>query len=89
MEAGRWRWLPGFRISPRFFGADPDAPVLGQLAGLGQPGLVVKQQPGWIQSLPLLSLPHCTGTFCCMKVAMSCFSLACDFRSMYIMWPAS
>lgn len=40
------RDLPGFRISPRFFSDDPEAGVLGILAGVGKPGLVVKEQPG-------------------------------------------
>jgi hypothetical protein len=51
------RDLPGFRISPRFFGADPDAAVLGKLAGLEQPGLLVKKQTGWTSlysSAPIL-----------------------------------
>ena len=41
------RDLPGFRINPRFWSDDPEAKVLGRLAGLGRPGLVVKKQPGW------------------------------------------
>jgi hypothetical protein len=39
--------LPGFGISPRFWGDDPEAKVLGKLAGLDKPGLVVKEQRGW------------------------------------------
>ncbi len=56
-DPGLQRDLPGFRISPRFFGADPEAAVLGKLAGLGQPGLVVKLQAGWTSiysSAPIL-----------------------------------
>ncbi len=41
------RDLPGFRIQPRFYGDDPQATVLGRLAGLKRPGLLVKQQDGW------------------------------------------
>ena len=40
------RDLPGFRISPRFYSADSEAIVLGELAGVDKPGLVVKKQPG-------------------------------------------
>ena len=39
--------LPGFRINPRFWSDEPEAKVLGRLAGLDKPGLVVKKQPGW------------------------------------------
>jgi len=52
------RDLPGFRISPRFYSDDPQAKVLGKLAGLDKPGLVVKeQQGGWTSvysSAPIL-----------------------------------
>ena len=51
------RDLPGFRISPRFWSDDPEAEVLGKLAGLDKPGLVVKKQPGWTSvysSAPIL-----------------------------------
>jgi len=52
------RDLPGFRISPRFFSDDPDATVLGNLAGVDKPGLVFKKQPeGWTSvysSAPIL-----------------------------------
>lgn len=41
------RDLPGFRISPRFYGDDPGAQTLGKLAGVDRPGLVVKKQSGW------------------------------------------
>jgi hypothetical protein len=41
------RDLPGFRINPRFWSDEPEAKVLGRLAGLDKPGLVVKKQPGW------------------------------------------
>ncbi len=41
------RDLPGFRISPRFYADDAKATVLGKLAGLDKPGLVVKPQSGW------------------------------------------
>lgn len=41
------RDLPGFSIAPRFFGDDPKATVLGRLAGLDKPGLLVKKQAGW------------------------------------------
>jgi beta-galactosidase len=51
------RDLPGFRINPRFWSDDAEATVLGRLAGLGKPGLVVKKLPGWISvysSAPIL-----------------------------------
>jgi hypothetical protein len=51
------RDLPGFRISPRFFADDRRATVLGKLAGLDRPGLVVKRQSGWTSvysSAPIL-----------------------------------
>jgi hypothetical protein len=51
------RDLPGFRISPRFWGDDPEAKVLGRLAGLNRPGLLVKEQEGWTSvysSAPIL-----------------------------------
>ena len=51
------RNLPGFRISPRFYGADAAATVLGRLAGLDRPGLLVKAQSGWTSvysSAPIL-----------------------------------
>ncbi len=51
------RDLPGFRINPRFWSDDPEAKVLGRLAGLDKPGLVVKKQPGWTSvysSAPIL-----------------------------------
>ncbi|MEA1886790.1 MAG: beta-galactosidase [Bacteroidota bacterium] len=42
------RDLPGFRIAPRFFSIDEDADVLGMLAEVNRPGLVVKkQEEGW------------------------------------------
>lgn len=46
-DPGLQRDLPGFRINPRFWSDDPEAKVLGRLAGLDKPGLVVKKQPGW------------------------------------------
>jgi hypothetical protein len=51
------RDLPGFSISPRFWGDDAQAKVLGRLAGLDRPGLLVKEQPGWTSvysSAPIL-----------------------------------
>jgi hypothetical protein len=52
------RDLPGFRISPRFYCDDPQAVILGTLAGLNKPGLAVKkQQGGWTSiysSAPIL-----------------------------------
>lgn len=51
------RDLPGFRISPRFWSDDPQVQILGTLAGLDKPGLVVKQMPGWTSiysSAPIL-----------------------------------
>jgi Beta-galactosidase len=54
------RDLPGFSISPRFYGNDPKATVLGKLAGVDQPGLLVKKQDGWISvysSAPILPAP--------------------------------
>jgi len=42
------RDLPGFSIAPRFFSVDENADVLGMLAGVDKPGLVVKkQEEGW------------------------------------------
>jgi hypothetical protein len=41
------RDLPGFQIAPRFYGDDPEAVVLGWLAGLDRPGLLVKAQKNW------------------------------------------
>jgi hypothetical protein len=49
--------LPGFSISPRFWGDDDGAKVLGRLAGLDRPGLLVKEQAGWTSvysSAPIL-----------------------------------
>lgn len=51
------RDLPGFRINPRFYADDPGATVLGKLAGVDKPGLVVKKQAGWTSvysSAPIL-----------------------------------
>lgn len=52
------RDLPGFSISPRFYADDAKATVLGNLAGVDKPGLVVKKQPaGWTSvysSAPIL-----------------------------------
>ncbi|MBZ5581382.1 MAG: beta-galactosidase [Acidobacteriia bacterium] len=45
-DPGLQRDLPGFRISPRFYGDDPGATTLGTLAGVNRPGLAVKKQPG-------------------------------------------
>ncbi len=56
-DPGLERDLPGFSIAPRFFGDDPKATVLGRLAGLDKPGLLVKQQDGWTSvysSAPIL-----------------------------------
>jgi hypothetical protein len=56
-DASLRRDLPGFRISPRFYGDDPGAQTLGKLAGLDKPGLVVKKQVGWTSvysSAPIL-----------------------------------
>jgi hypothetical protein len=46
-DPGLQRDLPGFRVSPRFYSDDPQAQVLGTLAGLDKPGLVMKKQNGW------------------------------------------
>ena len=55
------RDLPGFRISPRFYSDDPGAKILGTMAGLNRPGLVVKRQPGGWTSIysgaPILPAP--------------------------------
>jgi hypothetical protein len=51
------RELPGFRVAPRFWSTDPGAQVLGTLAGLDKPGLVVKNLPHWVSiysSAPIL-----------------------------------
>jgi len=56
-DPGLRRDLPGFRINPRFWSDDPEALVLGKLAGLDKPGLVAKKQPGWTSvysSAPIL-----------------------------------
>jgi hypothetical protein len=56
-DPGLQRDLPGFRVAPRFYGADPQATVLGQLVDLKRPGLLVKQQAGWTSvysSAPIL-----------------------------------
>ncbi len=37
----------GLKVSPRFWGDDPTAIVLGHLMGIERPGLLVKEQPGW------------------------------------------
>lgn len=47
-DPGLSRDLPGFRIAPRFYAVDPKAETLGLLgAGIGKPGLVVKEMDGW------------------------------------------
>jgi hypothetical protein len=54
------RDLPGFRISPRFFADDSKSVVLGRLAGVNKPGLVVKKLDGWTSiysSAPILPAP--------------------------------
>lgn len=51
------RDLPGFRINPQFWSDDPHVQVLGNLAGVNKPGLVVKKMPGWTSiysSAPIL-----------------------------------
>jgi len=51
------RDVPGFRIQPRFYGDDAEATVLGRLAGIDRPGLLVKTMPGWTSvysSAPIL-----------------------------------
>lgn len=51
------RDLPGFRINPRFWSDDQQALVLGTLAGVNKPGLVVKKMNGWTSvysSAPIL-----------------------------------
>jgi hypothetical protein len=56
-DPGLKRDLPGFRIAPRFYANDPQAQVLGTLAGVNKPGLAVKQQAGWTSvysSAPIL-----------------------------------
>jgi hypothetical protein len=56
-DPGLRRDLPGFRISPRFYADDAKATVLGELAGVQKPGLVVKKQSGWTSiysSAPIL-----------------------------------
>ena len=56
-DPGLQRDLPGFRVSPRFYSDDAEAKVLGKLAGIDKPGLVVKKQPGWTSvysSAPIL-----------------------------------
>jgi hypothetical protein len=37
----------GLKVSPRFWGDDAEAKVLGRLVGIERPGLLVKEQPGW------------------------------------------
>lgn len=56
-DPGLRRDLPGFRINPRFYSDDSEATVLGNLAGVNKPGLVVKKQAGWTSvysSAPIL-----------------------------------
>jgi hypothetical protein len=56
-DPGLLRSLPGFSIGPRFYAKDPEATVLGTLAGVDEPGLVVKKQDGWTSvysSAPIL-----------------------------------
>jgi hypothetical protein len=56
-DPGLQRDLPGFRINPQFWSDDPQAQVLGTLAGVNKPGLVVKKMPGWTSiysSAPIL-----------------------------------
>jgi hypothetical protein len=51
------RDLPGFSINPRFWSDDPKAKVLGTLAGINEPGLVVKRVGNWTSiysSAPIL-----------------------------------
>ena len=51
------RDLPGFRIHPQFWSDDSGAQVLGNLAGVNKPGLVVKKMAGWTSiysSAPIL-----------------------------------
>lgn len=51
------RDVSGFHIQPRFYGDDPEATVLGKLAGLDRPGLLVKAMSGWVSvysSAPIL-----------------------------------
>ncbi len=51
------RDLPGFRIHPQFWSDDSGAQVLGTLAGVNKPGLVVKKMAGWTSiysSAPIL-----------------------------------
>ena len=51
------RDLPGFSINPRFWSDDPEARVLGTLAGINKPGLVVKKIGNWTSiysSAPIL-----------------------------------
>ena len=51
------RDLPGFRINPRFWSDDPQALVLGTLAGVNKPGLVVRKINRWTSiysSAPIL-----------------------------------
>ena len=54
------RDLPGFRVNPRFYADDPQAEVLGKLAGVDKPGLVVKKEQGWTSvysAAPILPAP--------------------------------
>jgi hypothetical protein len=37
----------GLEVSPRFYGDDSGAKVLGRLVGVERPGLLAKEQPGW------------------------------------------
>lgn len=51
------RDLPGFRVHPQFWSDDSGAQVLGTLAGVNKPGLVVKKMAGWTSiysSAPIL-----------------------------------
>lgn len=56
-DPGLERDLPGFSINPRFWSDDSRARVLGTLAGINRPGLVVKKVGNWTSiysSAPIL-----------------------------------
>jgi hypothetical protein len=56
-DPGLERDLPGFSINPRFWSDDSRAKVLGTLAGINKPGLVVKKVGNWTSiysSAPIL-----------------------------------
>jgi len=58
LQPPKIEYMPETTLSPLFYADDPDARVLGTLTALDQPGLVVKELPGWrsiYSAAPVLS----------------------------------